>query len=100
MIHYGGVLMNTVRCVPKKTGNTASRVVDNEAVVVSPQEGVVRILNDVGSRVWELINGENSTDFIVDKIKEEFNAEHNAVAMDVLVFLRDLESKGMVSFNA
>ena len=91
--------MSIKQCVPKKTGSTASRMVESEAVVVSPNEGLVRILNEVGSRVWELIDGNTTVDSIVSQIREEFNAEQNAVETDVIGFLNDLQNKGMVTIN-
>ena len=39
---------------PKKSEDTASRIIDGEAVIVIPQKGVVTVLNETGSGIWQL----------------------------------------------
>jgi hypothetical protein len=82
--------------VPKRSEKTASRLVDGEAVVVSPSQGIVRILNDVGSRVWELMDGVRSVLDISEAIAVEFHALRDEVEKDVAEFLNELAEKGLV----
>jgi hypothetical protein len=88
--------MIALQCVPKRSEKTASRLVDGEAVVVSPAQGIVRILNDVGSRVWELMDGSLSALDISEIIAAEFHALRDEVEKDVAEFLYELAEKGMV----
>jgi hypothetical protein len=52
---------------PKRSEDTASRVVDGEAVIVIPQKGVVTVLNETGSGIWQLLDGRNSIEDITNK---------------------------------
>ena len=40
--------------IPTKSSQTASRIIDGEAVIVLLKKSKVHVLNEVGSRIWEL----------------------------------------------
>ena len=54
---------------------TASRVFNGEAVIISPAENVVRMLNPVGSRIWELCDGSRTLDQIAAALTDEFEVD-------------------------
>lgn len=91
--------MNRLAKYPKRSQDTASRVIDDEAVIVTPQDGVARVLNDVGSRVWQLMDGENTLKNIIDTIAEEFQVTQERVQEDILVFIEELRAKRLVVIN-
>ena len=83
--------------IPIKAATTASRLVAGEAVVLSLDTKVLRGLNAVGSRVWDLIDGARTLDQIVDVIVAEFDVTRPVAAADVEAFVRQLVDKGLVS---
>jgi len=91
--------MNRLAKYPKRSQDTASRVIDDEAVIVTPQDGMARVLNDVGSRVWQLMDGKNTLKNIIDTIAGEFQATQDRVQEDVLVFIEELQAKRLVVIN-
>jgi hypothetical protein len=66
-------------------------VVDGEAVILELDRGEYYGLNDVGTRVWQLLEKEASVDGVVDKLLEEFEVDRETLAADVLELLQDLE---------
>jgi hypothetical protein len=84
---------------PDKSSQTASRMVDGEAVIVIPEKGVVNILNRVGSRIWELLDGKNNPQDIARIISQEFEVADAAAHKDVAEFIQELSKKGMITFN-
>jgi len=82
---------------PAKAATTASRLIAGEAVILSLDTKVLRGLNAVGSRVWDLIDGRRTLDDIVDVIVGEFDVERPQAARDVETFLRQLIDKGLVT---
>ena len=50
--------------IPMHHPQTAARVFSGEAVIITPAENKVRMLNTVGSRVWELADGTRTVDEI------------------------------------
>jgi Coenzyme PQQ synthesis protein D (PqqD) len=88
--------MNTTKIYPNKSLHTASRIIDRQAVVVIPREGQVNILNQVGSRIWELADGKKSLDEIAVIISDEFEVEPEAAYLDTGEFVRELLEKEML----
>lgn len=75
---------------------TASRVIEGEAVILSLDTKVLRGLNPVGSRIWELIDGRRSVEAIAAIIVGEFEVGPEAAARDVGAFVRQLLDRGLV----
>ena len=75
---------------------TAWRVIEGEAMILSLDTKAFRGLNAVGSRVWELIDGRNSVDEIVEAITREFDVTRERAATDISAFMQQLLDKGLV----
>jgi hypothetical protein len=86
-----------VAVIPAKTSTSASRSIAGEAVILSLDTKVLRGLNSVGSRVWDLIDGQRSIDDIVDAVVAEFEVDRPRAARDVEAFLRQLVDRGLVT---
>lgn len=84
---------------PKKTEDTASRIIEGEAVIVIPQKGLVRVLNEAGSRIWQLLDGGNTVEDIINIISSEFNVSREEAQKDTLDFIKELIEKDMVVLN-
>ena len=80
-----------------KAPTTAWRIIEGEAVILSMETKVLRGLNPVGSRVWELIDGGRSMEEIVGVIVKEFEVEPPQAAEDVRSFVQELLDKGLVT---
>lgn len=68
----------------------ASRTVEEQAVVVLSDAGEVTVLNPVGTRVWELIDGKRSVEDIAAEIVAEYGASPDVVRRDVQEFVQGL----------
>lgn len=80
-----------------KAPTTAWRIIEGEAVILSMETKVLRGLNPLGSRVWELIDGKRSMDEIVGQIVREFDVEAGQADEDVRRFVQELLDKGLVT---
>jgi Coenzyme PQQ synthesis protein D (PqqD) len=80
-----------------KAPTSAWRLIAGEAVILSLDTKVLRGLNDVGSRVWDLIDGQRTVSDIIDVIVEEFDVPRGQAAGDVEAFARQLLEKGLVA---
>jgi hypothetical protein len=92
-------MKNFLKGSPGKSLKTASRIIDGEAVIVIPEKGVVNILNLVGSRIWELLDGKNNSQDIARIISQEFEVADTAAHKDVQEFIQELSDKGLITFN-
>lgn len=75
---------------------TASRILAGEAVILTPEDSKIHSLNDVGSRVWELLADKPTVGAIVADICEGFEVDEATARQDVTAFLETLRERGMV----
>lgn len=85
------------KLIPKRNPDAAFRVIDGEAIVVLPDRGEVKVLNDVGSRIWELMDGESSVDQISQTICKEYEVKQKDALTDISDFLAQLSNNGMLA---
>ena len=79
-----------------KADDSAWRTLEGRAVVLSGHDGMLRMLEEVGTRLWELLD-ENRTVYEISKILlDEYDVEAEVLEKDVLEFLNDLKAKGMI----
>ena len=81
---------------PKRSEDIASRMIDGEAVIVIPQKGVVTVLNETGAGIWQLLDGRNSVEDIINIISSEFDVSRDQAEKDTLDFIEELMEKDMV----
>jgi hypothetical protein len=81
---------------PDKSPMTASRIMDGEAVIIMPQDNEVKILNEVGSRIWDVLDGSQDIDQIISVISDEFDVTRDKALQDITEFIRELYQKNMV----
>jgi len=89
-------MMNILEKCPKKSKNVAYRIIDNEAVIVIPEKGIVRVLNKVGSEIWELSDGKRKISEIVSFISDKFNISIEEANKDIVEFIQELVEKEMI----
>ncbi len=73
---------------PVSHPQVASRVVDGTAVIVLADSGEVSMLNSVGTRVWELVDGKRSVREIANAIVNEYDVTADVAERDVASFMQ------------
>jgi hypothetical protein len=80
-----------------KNPKTAWRIIEGEAVILSMDSKVLRGLNPVGSRIWELIDGQRSLERIIEAVIQEFDVAPGEAARDVRAFIQELLDRDLVT---
>jgi hypothetical protein len=75
------------------------RVIADEAVIVLPEQGQVKVLNEVGARVWELVNGQRTIGDIINIICQEYDVLPDQADVDIVEFFYQLEQKNIILFS-
>jgi hypothetical protein len=83
----------------RQSERTASRVIDGRAIVIAIDQNQLHVLNGVGTRVWELMDGRPLAD-IVDAIVAEFEVDQSRAWMDVRAFAEQLVALGAVRIGS
>jgi hypothetical protein len=75
---------------PALHAQVATRIVDGEALIVLADSGQVNVLNRVGTRMWELIDGTRSVQQIADAVCAEFEVTEDQAQRDIEEFVQEL----------
>lgn len=76
--------------------NVIGHVIDNEAVLVLPEQGKVEVLNEVGARIWSLADGTRTVREIAAAIGAEYDVDPAQAEADTLAFVMELAQRGVV----
>jgi len=72
----------------RQVSSNPATVIHGEAAVVTPQDSRLHILNEVGTRVWELCDGDGaSVSEIVAALMEEYEIDATVARAEVEAFL-------------
>jgi hypothetical protein len=86
--------------IPERSGELLSSAMVDGTVIVSPQDGRMSVVNEVGAFVWELIDGQNSVETIVNRVTDNFEVPIVQAEADVLTFLQALAERELVTMRA
>lgn len=78
---------------------TASRIVEGEAIIFTPEDSMIHSLNEVGTRIWELLEEEKTIEEIVKVICHEYEVEEKEAEKDILEFIKILQHKQIVEIK-
>lgn len=81
--------------VIRRAPNALSRAFDHELAVILPTASAVRVLNEVGSRIWALADGRTLSE-ILEILLNEFEVERIQLRTDVEAFLTGLHDRGLL----
>src|SRR5688500_623973 len=78
------------------TKDQVSSDLAGETVLLSMQSAMYYGLDQVGSRIWELVRAPIRVSDIRDAIEREYDVERERCEADVLAFVRELAEKGLI----
>ena len=77
-----------------------SAPVDNDIVILNMAKNNYISLDQIGRRLWDILETPQAVSSICEKLMDEFEGEREQIEIDVLVFLNELESEGLVIKSA
>jgi hypothetical protein len=85
--------------IVRRNEKTASRVLEGEAIVLTPTDSKIHSFNETGSRIWEFLAEEPTVRKVIAQIRSEFEVGEEQAQADVIAFLEELVAKGMVTLG-
>ncbi len=79
-----------------RNNDIAYRIIDEEAVLLTPEDGMLHNLNTLATRIFELASGSRKVSDIVRIICDEFDVDATIASRDAMNFLEDLVHKKML----
>jgi hypothetical protein len=87
----------TSKIVLSKAAFTSS--VGGDLIIFDPDHGSYYGSGPVGARIWELIEKHALVADICASLMQEFNVDRETCEREVVVFLSELEKRGLVTVN-
>jgi len=84
----------TLSAYPSPAPGVVGRQVQNEAVVVLAKESKIKVLNEVGARIWSLADGSRTIADIAAALCAEYQVGLEQAQADILQFVVELLERG------
>lgn len=85
---------------PTRPPNLIWHETDDGTVIVSPTAGKVRVLNKVGTTIWELMDGQHTVAEIEQTLVTTYSKiPAEQINIDLFHFLGDLANKGLLEWR-
>lgn len=91
--------MSIIDQIPVANQDVIGKFIDGELLLIHPNHGKVRVVNTVGGRIWELINGVRTIKDIIIQLVSEYQVEYEQAEKDTLAFLISMREIGLISLN-
>ena len=80
----------------RRSADTISQEIGEETVILDLSGEVYFGLNEVGTRVWQMLESECDIDDLVQTLLEEFNVAESVLKEDVSKLLKELHDAALV----
>jgi len=75
---------------PRRHHAAAFQVFEGEATIALPDGSYIQVLNETGSRIWDLLDGSRGVKAIAAVIAKEYDTTVEAAERDVREFIEEL----------
>jgi hypothetical protein len=76
---------------PFKSPKLAARIIEGEAVIINLPSQEALVLNPVGTRIWEMIDGKKTVREIASLIASEYQISQEIALQDTIEFINELK---------
>jgi hypothetical protein len=80
----------------QKNPALAWREIDDETVIISPNDSVMHELNDTGSFLWKNIDGKRSAAELAELLAENYEVTPDVALVDTQSLLEEMSSRKLV----
>ena len=84
-----------------KESDLVTRLIAGETIIVPIRNGVgdlnaIYTLNEVGTRIWQLIDGQTRVEQMIKAITAEYEVPKEEAEKDIVEYLDSLEQAGLI----
>ncbi|HXE62142.1 MAG TPA: PqqD family protein [Bryobacteraceae bacterium] len=81
--------------VTRNAGLMSTRL-NNEIYLLNPVRDKYTGLDDIGLRVWDLLEGKMRADSLCDRVAKEYRGDPLQIRTELMEFLNELDSEGLL----
>ena len=85
--------------IHRREDRLIARVIDGEAIIVDFKTGDHYSLNQIGTLVWEMADGQHSFQDIVASILERYDISEAQARADLSKLVSDMENENLVALG-
>jgi hypothetical protein len=89
----------TVQTIVLRNPKMVTSNIDDEIVMMSVDNGEYYGLDEIGSRIWALLENPISVQQLISALMDEFEVEEETCHTDTLDFINDLFEKKLISIQ-
>ncbi|HOX74636.1 MAG TPA: PqqD family protein [Bacteroidales bacterium] len=87
--------MMNLKSVPVRSASIVTRKTGDECVLIPVTNNIadmnsVYTLNETGAFIWELIDGKNSIEELINAVVSKYDADYNIATKDVFSFIEKM----------
>ena len=79
-----------------RTQNVMTAPIDQEVVIFNLAKNSYVNLDEIGRRIWDLLDTPQRVDELCQQLSEEFDAAPEQITADVLPFLDELQAENLI----
>lgn len=79
-----------------RTSGLMTTPVDRDFVILNPARDNYVGLDEIGRRIWELLTAPCQVSELCRRVAQEFSGDSKEIATDILAFLNELASEGLI----
>jgi hypothetical protein len=79
--------------LPGPNPKVAARIINGEAMILTPHDSVLHTLNPVATRVWELLKVHRELPALVSAVVDEFEIDQETAEADIKELVEALVEK-------
>jgi hypothetical protein len=82
--------------IPVRTSEKLSRTIESDTFIMDVEQSQLHDLNEVGGRIWELVDGQHSVASIVATLVDEYEVDQPNAEAETCAFLDTLRERGLI----
>jgi hypothetical protein len=84
---------------PQIVSDLVWQTIDDDAVVVSPQSGTIRVLNGIGTVIWLMLSEGEDPAQILAHLVEQYDVSLEQAQDDLQAFLNELQARELITWQ-
>ncbi|MBP6472915.1 MAG: PqqD family protein [Chloroflexi bacterium] len=76
------------------------QILDGDAVIVSPKTGKIRVLNQVGTFIWQMLVQDHNAAEIQTALVSKYAISPERAAHDLQAFITDLSQRNLIFWES
>lgn len=82
----------------KKNSKVAFRMIEDQVVLIDAEGENVMILTEVGSFIWNLLDGQADKESLLENIVDQYEVERSNAESDLDEFLAQLKARRLIDY--